>query len=611
MSDDLLEYYNQELAFLRKMGAEFARAHPKVAGRIRLGADTVEDPHVARLVESTAFLSARIRRKIDDDFPEISDALLGVLYPHYLAPIPSMAIVQMEPAKDLAAPQLLPRGAAIETDRAHGEPCRYRTCYPTVLHGLVPSACSLVGVPFEAPKTPRSGEAKALLRLTLRARSTAAPLRELAPETLRFYLGGQTPHAMALYELLLHDVLEVALALGPDDARAQVLSPDCIRPVGFAADEGLLPYSPRSSLGYRLLSEYFAFPQKFLFVDVQGIGGPVLERAKDKLEIFFYLRRSPVELQRNLTPESFACGCTPMVNLFPKRAEPVRLTQREPEVRLVPDARRALAFEVYSVERVNVASSDGKLREVRPFYGFDHGLRREEQKPIFFHATRRSAEGGGGRNDDGTEVFLQFVDLALDPALPADHVLTADLLCTNRDLPSRLPFGVDQPRLVLADGEVPLEKLRCLTPPTATRRASLGHGARWRLLSHLALNHLSLTGDAEGLRALKELLRLYDCLGTESSLGVIESLLGISSGPATMRVSAGLQMAFAHGTEVRLHLDEGRFADKGIYLFASVLERFLALYATVNGFVRLVVTTNQREGVAYRWPPRTGTQALL
>ncbi|MBL8896676.1 MAG: type VI secretion system baseplate subunit TssF [Planctomycetes bacterium] len=611
MSDELLEYYNQELAFLRKMGAEFARAHPKVAGRIRLGADTVEDPHVARLVESTAFLSARIRRKIDDDFPEISDALLGVLYPHYQAPIPSLAIVQMEPPKDLAAPQLVPRGVAIETDRAHGEPCRYRTCYPTVLHGLAPSGCSLVGVPFEAPRTPRAGEAKALLRLTLRARGTAAPLRELTPPTLRFYLGGQTPHAMALYELLTNDVLEVALALGPDDARPQVLPADCIRPVGFGADEGLLPYSPRSFLGYRLLSEYFAFPQKFLFLDVHGIQGQVLDRAKEKIELFFYLRRSSVELQRHLGPESFACGCTPMVNLFPKRAEPVRLTQREPEVRLVPDARRAQAFEVYSVERVNVAASDGKQRDVRPFYGFDHGPRAEESKAIFFHAARRAAENVAGRVDAGTEVYLQFVDLHFDPALPADHVLTAELLCTNRDLPSRLPFGVDQPRLALADGEVPLEKLRCLTPPTPTRRASLGHGARWRLLSHLALNHLSLTSDAEGLRALKELLRLYDCLGSESSLAVVDSLLGVASGPATMRVSAGLQMAFAHGTEVRLHLDESRFADKGLYLFASVLERFLALYSTVNGFVRLAVTTNQREGVAYRWPPRTGTRALL
>lgn len=613
MSDELLDYYNQELAFLRKMGAEFARAHPKVAGRIRLGADTVEDPHVARLVESSAFLSARIRRKIEDDFPEISDALLGVLYPHYLAPIPSFSIVQMEGAKDLAAPQLVPRGAMIETDRAHGEPCRYRTCYPTVLHALAPSSCALQTAPFEAPRTPRAGEAKAVLRLGLRARSTAAPLRELAPPVLRFYLGGQMPHAMELYELLSNDVLEIALALGPEDPRPQVLPSGSLRAVGFEEEEGLLPYSPRSFLGYRLLTEYFAFPQKFLFLDLHGVKGPVLERAKDRLELFFYLRRSSVELQKHLGPESFATGCAPIANVFPKRAEPVRLSLREPEVRVVPDARRAQALEVYSVDRVMITSPDGKSRELRPFYGLEHGAEGAlaETRAIHYHASRRTAEVAGARGDAGTEVYLQFVDPHFDPALPADHVLTVETTCTNRDLPSRLPFGVDLPRLALAEGEVPVSKLRCLTPPTPTRRPNLGHGARWRLISHLALNQLSLGGGAQGTLALKELLRLYDYVGSESNLAAIEAVLGVGTEAATMRVAAGTHAAFARGTEVRLHLDEARFADKGLYLFASVLERFLALYGTLNGFVRLAVTTNQREGLVYRWPPRTGTRPLL
>jgi type VI secretion system protein ImpG len=613
MTEELLPYYNRELAFLRRMGAEFARAHPKIAGRLRLGPDSVEDPHVARLIESAAFLNARIRHKLDDDFPELTDALLGVLYPHYLAPIPSMAIVQFQAASDASATQHIPVGTMLETDRTYGEACRYRTCYETAVHPIEVQRVELSAAPFEAPRTARSSVSAAVLRIVLRTPSDGAEFGALAPDRLRFYLGGQIQDALALYELLLNDVLEVAVATSPQDRGPQILGAGSLRPVGFGADEGVLPYPKRSAPGYRLLTEYFAFPAKFLFVDLTGIAGPCLERAGHELSVFVYLRRSSVDLQRNISPANFVLGCTPIVNLFAKRAEPTRLSHREPEVRVIPDARRPLALEVYSVDRVSAAGADGSRIEYRPFYGIDHGPggAGQEGAPAYFHAVRRAAERTASRPDKGTEVSLQLVDADFRTSIAADSVLTVETTCLNRDLPSKLPFGGDHPRMKLTEGGGAVEQVRCLTPPTATVRQRSGEAARWRLVSHLLLNHLSLTGDEDGAKALKEILRLYEFVGSASSLAVIDSILGVASRPTTVRIVDGTQCGFCRGTEVVLHLNEESFGDHGLFLFASVLESFLGLYCSMNSFMRLAVTTNGREGVLRRWQPRAGTGPLL
>ena len=615
MTEDLLAYYNRELAFLRRMGAEFAKAHPKVAGRMRLGSDTVEDPHVARLIESAAFLNARIRHKLDDEFPELTDALLGVLYPHYLAPIPSMAIVQLEPAPDLTEAQTVPEGTTVETDRAHGEPCRYRTCYPTTLVPLAVVQAQLAPAPFEAPRTAHSSTSVAVLRLTLRTTVDKLPMAGVLPGRLRFFLAGQIQHAQALYELLLNDVVELAVASSPNDRRPRVLPKTCIHPVGFGIDEGLLPYPKRSFPGYRLLTEYFAFPSKFLFVEFEGLDRALGEKTQNELTLYVFLRRSSVDLQKNVGPSTFALGCTPIVNLFAKRAEPIRLTQREPEVRVVPDARRPQAVEIYSIDKVSLASSSGAQTECKAYYGIDHGGMHDAGGAPWYHAVRRPAETLGTRTDRGTEVHLRLVDGRLEPLPASDAVMMVETTCLNRDLPASLPFGGDQPRMALVGGVAPVKRVRCLTAPTATLRPERGAGAQWRLVSHLALNSLSLSGDDEGTQALREILRLYDGVRSESSRSIIDSVRKVERRLVTMRVQSrepsGVQAAFCRGTEVVLHLDEQRFADHGLFLFASVLEAFLGLYCSVNSFVQTVLRTNGREGELRRWPARAGSGPIL
>ncbi|HXH04693.1 MAG TPA: type VI secretion system baseplate subunit TssF [Candidatus Competibacteraceae bacterium] len=600
MSDELLPYYNRELAYLRRLGAEFAEAHPKIAGRLRLGAETIEDPHVARLIEAVAFLNAHIRRKLDDDFPELTQALLGVLYPHYLAPIPPMAIVQFQPPPDLGGAYTLPRETALETDPIHGEPCRFRTVYPVTLWPIAVEAASLRGRPLSAPRLAGAESAQACLRLSLRSTLPELPLARLAPGALRFFLRGQAQHVYALYELLCNHLLQVAVAKGADDPEPIALGADCLRPVGLALDEGLLPYPARAFPGYRLLSEWFACPDKFLFCELAGLDGQALARAGERAELYLYLARALPELERAVDAQTFALGCTPVVNLSRRRAEPIHLDHARSEYRVVPDARRPQAFEVYAVERVTAHDGDGRPREVLPLFGLQHG----QQGRAFWLASRRPA---GARNP-GTEVFLSLVDLDFEPLRDGEGYLSVETTCLNRDLPGRLPFGGGQPRLQLAEGNAPLRAIACLTPPTPTLRPPLGQGLLWRLISHLALNHLSLTEAADGTLALREILRLYDFRDSAETRATIDGIVSLGCRPVHGRAPHG---GVCRGTEVRLELDEAQFAGSGAFLFAAVLERFLGLYCSLNSFTRLELRYKGREGVVRRWPARSGELRLL
>lgn len=605
MSDDLLPYYNRELAFIRRLGKEFGAANPRIAAGLNLEAGSAEDPHVSRLVESFAFLNARLRKKLDDDFPEITDALLEVLYPHYLRPFPSSAIVQFVAEPDLTAAYPVPAGTTVQTAPVQGEPCRFRTAFDTEVWPIEVVSARLSGRPLVAPAVPGADRATACLRLQLRCGAEDVTFAALAPERLRFYLHGQAQHAYGLHELLLNHTVQVAVAQAPNDPHPRVLGPHVVQPVGFAREEGLVPTPPRSFVGYRLLSEFFAFPEKFLFVDVTELGRRVFAEQGRIVELYFYLDKTSTDLEQNVTADTFRLGCTPMSNLFKQRADPIRLTQRADEYHVVPDARRPGALELYSIDKVTGVTPDGTSVEFLPFHSTRHSAREGGRR--FWHAVRRASERTDGRVDRGTELYIAFVDLDFSPADVADWTVTLETTCLNRDLPSRLPFGGGEPALSMPDGAGPLNRIECLTPPTATLRQDLGNGARWKLISHLSLGHLSL----DGAEALKEILRLYDVRDSSETRAVIDGLTRVSSRPATGRVPAASRDGICRGLEALLEFDAQQFHGGSVFLFASVLERFLGLYCSINSFVRTTATIRGKEGVLRRWPPRAGDQTLL
>jgi type VI secretion system protein ImpG len=606
MSDELLPYYDRELNALRRLAGEFATAHPKIAGRLRLAPDVVDDPHVARLLEGVAFLAARVHHRLDDEFPELTDALLGVLYPHYLAPVPSAGIMQFQSDPDLALPLNLPAGIALETEAVHGEACRYRTSWPITLWPIVIENVRLSGLPLAAPANPLATGAVSVLRITLKCRSADVDFARLGIDRLRFFIRGAHNVALPLYELLCAHAVAVSYADAPNDTAPVVLPGTAIEPVGFGAEEALLPWPARSFAGFRLLTEYFAFPEKFRFVDFIQLDSKTLLSGGQRIEIFVYLDRALPELERSITADTLALGCSPMINLFPQRCEPIPLTHTDTEYRVVPDARRPAAMEVWQIERVRETRPDGSTRPWRPFYRMTAADPDAQAPGGFYHLARRQT----AEPLSGSEVYLAPHDPEFEPEVAAGAVLSTDALCTNRDLPAGLPFGGGHPELRPVEATAGIAQTLCLTAPTAPLRPPLREHRFWRLVSHLSLGHLSVVGGSEGAAALREVLRLYDLRDSPETRDAIAALLGVSAAPGTARVP-GRAGAFCRGLDVTLEFDPSTWQSGGLYLLAAVLDRFLALHATVNSFVRTGAVLRGRSGRAASWPARAGTRVLL
>ena len=621
MSDELLSYYHRELSYIRKMAVQFAEKNPQIAERLRIGSDGVtKDPHIGRLIEGFAYLTARVRRKLDDDFPELTDALLGVLYPHYLAPVPSMTTVQLRLDRgqgDLVAGYPVKRGEMIQTEPVDGEACLFRTGYPVTLWPIEVTTAALRALPFSQASAQRPANAVATLKIELRCYSQEITFSKVVMPAFRFHVAGQDQHVFAMYELIMNNTLQVNITSGGNDQKPLILGRSSLKPVGFEREEGLLPLPGRSSPGYRLLSEYFAFPRKFLYFDLADFPEPGFDGKGNRIELTFFLDRTLPDLEPNVNGDMFRLGCTPAINLFSKDAEPLRLTQTSTQVRIIPDARAGPAHEVYSVDKVMAAAPDGARVEFLPFYAPRHG-RPTASEERYWMSTRRPASGVDKEMDTGTEVDLSLVDLNFERVTAANWTLYVQTTCTNRDLPARLPFGGGQPRMQLVDrGSVGVE---CLSQPTAALRPAMGRGSMWRLISHLNLNHLSISTGPEadqandghnGGGALREILKLYDITDSSDTRSKIDGIISVSHTRVVARAGGVAAGGFCRGIQVRLRLDDSRFSDRGSYLFASVLERFLGLYCSINSFSKLVVNSKQREGDWCEWAPRAGQQVLL
>ncbi len=611
MRDDLLDYYESELAFLRQMGAEFAEKYPKVASRLVLGPNSSEDPHVERLIESFAFLAARLRLKVDDDFPEITESLLSVLYPHYIRPIPSMSVVEfaVDPAQGKLTTALnFARDAVLYSKPVDGVACKFRTCYDTT---VVP-----IRVSQAKWKTPE------LLKPALKAPEAAAAcaieltcfpdafFNKLALQSLRFYLNGEDSLVRSLYELLLNSCVRIVLR-NPDDPKQRSinLSPDSLRPVGFADDEAILPFPRRSFTGYRIMQEYFAFPKKFFFLDLKNLGELSSELFTNKAEIVFLIksfersdRQQPLEL--NVSEKTFRLGCVPIINLFRQTAEPILVEQTRFEHRIVPDLRRRNAIEIFSIDEV--VSSSPERREVtvyEPFYSSHHG--RTVKNQAFWHASRRPSNR---EDDSGTEMYLSLVDSSGNSAQSIAEAIMVRCTCTNRDMPSRLRTGSESGDFDLEVGSA-VKKIVALTKPTETLRLPSRRGLQWRLISHLSLNYLSLVEEGRG--ALQDILRLYNFAESPALEREISGITALASRRHFARVVSEHGISFARGVRVEMEFDEDLYTGSGIYLFASVLEYFLGLYASMNSFSQLVVRSKQRKEILREWRPRAGQKILL
>lgn len=614
--DELLPHYERELAFLRAHAGSFARQYPKIAGRLMLSGDVGEDPHVERMIEAFALLTSRIHKRLDDDFPLFTETFLDVLYPHYLRPFPSCAIARFDiggAASQMSKAAVVPRGTALASKAIKGVACKFRTAYDVPLLPLRLVSAGFRGAVSAPDGTPLPKGATSVLSLQIELTSAQVTWAALGMASLRFYIDGEGSQVSALREALCSRVLGVfvqAAATGPWRSGGKALPTT----VGFAEDEALIDFSARSHPAYRLLTEYFAFAEKFNFIDIP-LPPAVQEASSGQVTLHLVMGgiradSDEARLLETVGRDNLLLGCTPVVNLFRQNADPIRVTHQSASYPLLPDARRAFAYEVYSIDkvfRVRQGPQGESIDEFRPFYSLRHddvsAEDGEAARYWYVHRDETVAE-----HSPGFECELAIVDADFNPASPNTDTLSIEVTATNRDLPAMLSFGNAGGDLFLEGGTVARE-ITLLRRPTQPLRFERGRGALWRLISHLSLNHLSLS--AVGIDAIREMLRLYDLPRSAVTRRQIEALTAIDFMPATAWLPGQPFPTFVRGTEVRLTLDEQGFVGTGLRLFVQVLDHFFGLYVHANSFTQLTVVSARTQEEIIRCPRRSGDSPLL
>jgi type VI secretion system protein ImpG len=626
MDPRLLRYYNRELQHVREMGGEFAREYPKIAGRLGLEGFECADPYVERLLEGFAFLAARVQLKLDAQQPVFTQHLMEMVYPHYLAPVPSMAVVEMAvdlKESALVAGHTVPRHTALRslTGRDDRTACEYRTAHDVSLWPLklaeakyfdTPAAIAAAGVSLPVDRTVRAG-----LRLRF-AVTAGAQANQLAMDELPVFLAGADELPKRLYEQLLGNAVGVAVRAKGSEGATTWLDAASIRPKGYDENEAMIPYGGRSFSGYRLLQEYFACPERFLFATFTGLRSALARVPGSEFEIVVLFDRSVSRLHNAVDAGNFRLFCTPAINLFPRRADRIHLQQGKTEYHVLADRTRPMDFEIHSLGRVEgFGDSQEPEQQFQPFYGCDertwqasHGafytVRREPRQ-----LSARQKLQGARSSYVGSELFIALVDANEAPYASRLRQVGMQLMCTNRDLPLQMPVGKAHTDFTLEVG-APVESVRCVAGPTKPRAPVAGGETAWRLVSHLQLNYVSLLGEgnADGAAALREMLTLYCDEFDSAARRQIDGIKAVSSQPIVRRIPVPGPISFGRGLEITLTCDDGAFEGTGAFLLGSVMQHFFARYVSVNSFTETVLRTLERNEVA-RWPARLGTRQTL
>jgi type VI secretion system protein ImpG len=625
MDPRLLRYYNYELQHVREMGGEFAEEFPKIAGRLGMEGIDCADPYVERLLEGFAFMAARVQLKIDSRFPTFTQHLFEMIYPHYLATTPSMTVVQFNPDPDeggLSSGFVIPRHSVMRGTLGKGDQtaCTYRTAHDVTLWPIALTEAKYFSGASTLGNLGVSQTSGARAGIRFRFHTTAGvAFDELELDRLPLYVRGADELPKQIFEQLLGNAVGVVVRPKGGANPWQVrLGASCIRRKGFDNDEALLPYTRRSFQGYRLLQEYFSFPERFLFAEFHGLQDAVRRCSGTELEIIVLLDRAVSSLEPLLSEQNFSLYCSTAINLFPKRVDRIHIDRGAPSFHIVPDRTRPLDFEVYSLTDVQGygTSADPEV-EFRPFYSNrDAGLHHEQmayyttlRQPRMLSTKQRKV----GRRSSyvGSEMYISLVDVANSPFSSDLKQLAMSSLCTNRDLPLQMPIGKGKTDFTLESG-APVMSIRCVAGPTRPRPSLATADTSWRLVSHLALNYLSIVDndESQGAVALRELMSLYADSADASVQRQIEGVKSVSSRPITRRLPTSGPISFGRGIEVSVTCEDGAFEGTGVFLLGMVLEEFFARYVSTNSFTETVLRTVDR-GEVMRWPARIGRRVRL
>jgi len=624
MDPRLLRYYNEELRHLREMGAEFAQQFPKIASRLGMEGLEVTDPYVERLLEGFAFLAGRIQLKIDAEFPRFTQRLLEIVYPQFLAPTPSMLVAQVHP--ELGDPSLangikLPRGSLL-----HGQPgkagataCEFRTAHELTMWPLELTQVEYFSHAADLPMASVPEWRKYRSGLRLRIRTTAGlDFAQLALNDLRLHCTGTDDVAYRLHELACgHAMGVLVLPSKRPAAWHETLEGDCIEAAGFGDDEALLPQTLHGFEGYRLLQEYFAFPQRFLFFDICGIGEALRKHGGNEADIVILFSRPDNALLQAVDVSCMALHAVPAINLLEKRCDRIHVSTDSADFHVVPDRTRPMDYEVHSLLEVQgYGTGVNSEWQFLPFYNAFHT---EDRGHAAYYSMQREPRllsqhqqrEGPRTSYIGTEIYLSVVD-AREAPFPAElRQLGVRALCTNRDLPVLMPVGTPKGDLTLAQ-TAPVKMIQVIKGPSRPVSAMRESNLAWKLINQLSLNHLSLTDtDAEqGAAAMRQILRLYAQTGDAGAQRQVDGVRSVVMKSVVRRLPMPGPITFGRGVELKVEIDDLAFEGASAFLLGCVLERFVARHVSINGFTQMRMHSAGRGDILVG-RPRVGVRPIL
>ncbi|NTS75651.1 type VI secretion system baseplate subunit TssF [Catenovulum sp. SM1970] len=620
MDAKFLEFYNQELKFIRESGAEFAQEYPKIAGRLGLEGFDCSDPYVERLLEGFAFLSARVHQKLDASFPKFTQHLTELLFPSFLQPIPSMLVAQFNPDYEegsLAQGVTLSRNTPLHSILGKGEQtaCEYRTAHDVTMWPIKLTAAEYINsqalsaytnkVSIHSVKTPKSA-----ILVTLES-APGTRFSDIDLNHLNLHIRGTESFPLYLFEALTKGYIGALYKTGNNLWRREHAKTQ-ITPTGFNQEQALLPYSNRQFDGFRLLKEYFAFTKRFLFLELENLAPTLRHCDEEKIELLLLLDHNDNRLENLVSADNFALNCTPAINLFPKRAERIKVDKSHHDFHVVPDRLRPLDFEVCSIEHIQGFNTGIEPTvEFTPLYSTNND---NFNKPQGFFTQKRQTRNlnanqrkfGHRSSYIGTEIFINLVDPKRAPFSDDLRQLAVDIMCSNRDLPLMMPLGKGHTDFTIETG-APCESVRCVGEPTRPKAPASQGSTSWDLINQLSINFLGLAdGDHRpAINSLKTLLSLMLDKSDFAHGKQIDGIIDVQTEQITARLPIKGPICFGRGVAISITFDELAYEGSSCYMLGMVLEQFFAQYVSINSFTQLILNSSTR-GEIHRWPIRIG-----
>ena len=588
-------YYEDELRYLYQAGKEFAKTHPDIARYLHIDSESKDDrdQYVERLFEGFAFLTGRIRERLDDELPELTESLCTMLWPHFLKPIPSLSILEFKPRPALVQQTTtFPQGTEVQSVPIGDDAtvCRFRTTQEVRVHPMKLTDAVL--------NWPPDGTTILTLRFAL---EKGIDYKKLQLNPLRLYFHAEDSVASMMYLFFSRNVSRVVFSA--NEVNHEINGQRVVRPVGLALNEGLLPYSEHSFRGFLLLQEYLSFRRKFWFVDLCGFDRFVPPEKVQEFQVRIYFDEAFPE-EKKFKTENIRLFCTPIVNLFRTDAEPIRVDHLRSEYRIIPDIHHPKSNEVYSVDSV-VGTEDGtgKQHQYHPFFTFQGGPGNGKETRYFTTSTRIGPS-------DNHQTFIALEGFAVEDGNLPTETLSLEITCTNGSLPRE---KLQERTITQPAPDFPnIAAFENLTQPTldlhqkgfeSIRSTKREENFLWRMISHLSFNFISIATP----ESLRNVLELYDWTGTDANRRRIEGVRNVSWAPKEIIYRS----AVIRGVEVMVEIQDGHFADEGdLCLFGLVLSEFFSMYATINSFVHLSIVTKPSEH-HYRWEPMKGSLPVL